>query len=305
MAHDIAGVWATLLLPLSDTDEIRWEDLSIQLDRLLTSGVAGVYAHGTAGEFHTLNEREFDAVSALLAKGCEGAGVAFQIGASHPAAPVMLERVARAVALAPGAIQVVLPDWLPMRTEEAVRFLTRAAEIAAPVPLVLYNPPHAKTRVTPAVLARITAEVPSVVGFKSAGGDAAWFAAMAEAAPGVSSFVPGHLMASGLWRGARGSYSNVAALSPSGAAAWYELTRRDQAAGLDIERRIAELFARHIAPLQAAGISDPALDKFLAAVGGWAPVGLRTRWPATPAPPEAVAPARDDAQALLPELVAS
>lgn len=57
-----------------------------------------------------------------------------------------------------------------LHDDEVVAFVTRAAEGADPVPLVLYNPPHAKTLVPPALLGRLAAAVPTLVGTKAAGG---------------------------------------------------------------------------------------------------------------------------------------
>ncbi|MDW6066347.1 hypothetical protein SAZ11_62100 [Streptomyces sp. FXJ1.4098] len=47
---------------------------------------------------------------------------------------------------------MILPDWVPLSDDEVVRFLVGAAETAGDVPLVLYNPPHAKTQVPPPLL---------------------------------------------------------------------------------------------------------------------------------------------------------
>ncbi|TDE02581.1 dihydrodipicolinate synthase family protein [Jiangella asiatica] len=301
-ADQVRGVWGTLLLPIEGRGTIAWDRLADQVDVLVASGLDGLYAHGTAGEFHALDEGEFDRVNELLARPCEAAGLPFQLGASHPATPVMLDRIRRAAALAPGAIQVILPDWVPLGDDEVVRFLAGAAETAGDVPLVLYNPPHAKTQVSPALLARAAAEAPGLIGVKMAGGDDSWYAEMTAAVPALSIFVAGHHLASGLARGAHGSYSNVAAMSPRGAVDWYRLMTARPAAAADVEQRIAEFFSRHIAPLRAQGLSNPALDKFLAAVGGWADVGVALRWPASSAPAEAVAPARDDVRRLVPEL---
>ncbi|MEJ3747528.1 dihydrodipicolinate synthase family protein [Actinomycetes bacterium KLBMP 9797] len=301
-SRDLRGVWGTLLLPLRDDDSIDAGRLADQLDRLTAAGLNGIYAHGTAGEFNTLDGDEYDRINELLAAACTTGGVPFQIGASHPSAQATLDRVRRAKPLAPGAFQVILPDWLRLHDDEAVAFLTRVAEAADPIPLVLYNPPHAKTPAPPALLRRLTAAVPALIGTKTAGGDRAWFEAMRAAAPDRAIFVPGHTLASGLALGAHGSYSNVAALSPAGAVRWYETMVRDPAAGVDIERRIHAFFAAHVAPLQADGLSNPALDRFLAAVGGWADVGTRPRWPLRGAPDHAVAAARRAARALIPEL---
>jgi dihydrodipicolinate synthase/N-acetylneuraminate lyase len=281
-------VWATLLLPLNADDTIDFTRLQTQAETLAATRLDGLYAHGTAGEFQTLTEDEFDRINEVLA----GAGKPFQIGASHPSAQVQLAKVRRAAELQPGAIQVIVPDWLPLSDHEVLEFLRRTADAAGDVPLVLYNPPHAKTQISPAFLVRLAEAVPGLIGLKTAGGDSAWFEQATKS--GLAIFVPGHFLASMSLLGAHGSYSNVAALSPNGAVAY--------AWDLDMERRIGEFFAAHVVPLQKAGLSNPALDKFLAAVGGWAEVGTRVRWPMTSATQAAVEAARPVAHRLLPEL---
>jgi dihydrodipicolinate synthase/N-acetylneuraminate lyase len=281
-------VWATLLLPLNTDDSIDFARLESQARVLGTTRVDGLYAHGTAGEFQTLTEDEFDRINDVLA----AVGKPFHIGASHPSAQIQLDRVRRAAALEPGAIQVILPDWLPLNDAEVLAFLQRVAGTAGDVPLVLYNPPHAKTPVGPHLLLTLAGAVPSLIGLKTAGGDKVWFDEATKS--GLSIFVPGHFLASMSLLGAHGSYSNVAALSPNGSVKY--------ARDLDVERRIAEFFGQHVVPLQKAGLSNPALDKFLAAVGGWADVGTRVRWPMTAATEADVEAARPTARRLLPEL---
>lgn len=139
----------------------------------------------------------------------------------------------------------------------------------------------------PVPLARAAAATPSLIGVKMGGGDEDWYTAMTESVGDLSIFVPGHLLATGIARGA---------------VAWYRQMTVDPEEALDLEARIGEFFRRHIAPLQAAGLSNPALDKFLATVGGWAGIGVTLRWPASSAPESAVGPARADAHRLLPEL---
>lgn len=297
------GIWASVLLPLDDEERIDAPLLRGQITHLASSDVHGVYAHGTAGEFHLLTEAEFDLVAETLAAVCRAVSTPFQIGASHPVPQVTLERVARTRDLRPAAYQIVFPEWLPLSDPECERFLRRVAAVAAPVPLVLYNPPHAKTRPRPALLQRLLDAVPSLVGLKVADGDERWYAAMHPVLERCSVFVPGHHLATGLAHGAQGSYSNVAALSPHGAVRWYDLATSNATAAADLERRVLQFFAEHVDPLRQRGCSDPALDKFLAEVGGCAPAGLRVRWPYTSVPSEAVRPARATALDLLPELM--
>jgi hypothetical protein len=61
-------------------------------------------------------------------------------------------------------------------------------------------------------------------------------------------------------------------------------------------------FDRYMAPLKARGYSNTALDKALAAIGAWAPIGTRVRWPYSSVPDEEVALLAPLARAALPEL---
>jgi dihydrodipicolinate synthase/N-acetylneuraminate lyase len=298
----LCGVWGTVLLPLDAHDRIEWDQLADEIGLLAGSDLDGVYAHGTAGEFHTLDETEFDRINGMLAAACEPVGKPFQIGASHPVPQVTLERIARSKALAPGAFQVILPDWVPPAERECEAFVRRLAAVADPVPLVLYNPPHAKTVLGPAELTRLLAEVPTLVGLKIADGDDAWYDAMRPVLDLAPVFVPGHRMATGLARGAKGSYSNVTAISPAGAARWLATVEADPAAAADLESRVADLFERHVEPLRRQGYGNPALDKFLVRIGDWCDVGLHVRWPYASIPPDVVAPTRRTARELVPEL---
>ena len=69
--------------------------------------------------------------------------------------------------------------------------------------------------------------MPSLIGVKTAGGDDAWYASMRHHLSPLSVFVPGHLLASGIPRGAHGSYSNVACLNPAAAQRWTDQIQTD------------------------------------------------------------------------------
>jgi dihydrodipicolinate synthase/N-acetylneuraminate lyase len=210
----------------------------------------------------------------------------------------------RAKALRPSAFQVTLPDWFPPAMPEVLAFLTTMAEEAAPIPLVVYNPPHAKRRLSPAEWHQVLAAVPGVVGMKVAGGDDAWYEAMRPLFDRAAVFIPGHTLAEGLARGAHGAYSNVACLSPAGAARWYELAGRDLAAARALGRRIEAFWLAQVAPIITRdGLTPMAADKAAAAAGGWLP-GLtpRVRWPYRSVTAAAVAQLGSVARRELPEL---
>ena len=116
---------------------------------------------------------------------------------------------------------------------------------------------------------------------KLADGGEDWYAAARRHLHAVALFVPGHHLATGVREGvAAGSFSNVACLSPRGAQRWTALMQADIGAALEIEQRMCRFTDEHIVPFrQKLGYSNAALDKLLAAIGNWGPVGTRLRFP--------------------------
>ncbi|MCW3110433.1 MAG: dihydrodipicolinate synthase family protein, partial [Segetibacter sp.] len=173
-ADTLKGNWATLLLPINPDDSIDYARLSDEIDYLVAAGVDGIYSNGTAGEFHNQTEVEFDKVNQLLSEKCLAASMSFQVGASHSSPIISLERVRRSVSLKPDAIQVILPDWVIATDTEQVEFLKRIAYEAKGIPLVLYNPPHAKSVLQPKEYLKFKEDVPELIGIKVLSGDLQW-----------------------------------------------------------------------------------------------------------------------------------
>lgn len=277
-ANEIYGNWATVLLPIKPDESIDYEILGREIDILLAAGVNGIYSNGTAGEFFNQTEEEFDKLNSLLADKCNTANRPFQIGCSHMSPIISLERLKRVAEFKPSALQVILPDWNVPSMKEILHFLEKMAKIADPVGLVLYNPPHSKKVLSPEDFGEILREGIPLVGCKVAGGDRFWYAKMKEHLSELSLFVPGHHLATGLSMGAHGSYSNIACLNPQIAQEWYQSMKTDMAKALQIEMRINLFLKENILPYLSVK-SNTAVDKFLAAVGGWMNLGTRLRWP--------------------------
>lgn len=274
------GVWAAVLLPLDPNGDIDREGLVADVETLCGSGVDGVYTNGTAGEFHLIDEAEFDLVTDIVASICTARRVPFQIGVCDPNPRRSLDRARRCRGIGAAGFQVILPDWFPATEREARSFLMGIAEAADGTPLVLYNPPHAKRRPRLVEFERLADAVPSLAGLKLPGGDESWYADARALFERLSVFIPGHHMASGVLNGAHGSYSNMACLSPAATVAWWRLIVSDPDRALRIEGTIRRFFSAHVAPLiERDGISNFAVDKMLAAIGGWSAVSGSVRWP--------------------------
>ena len=298
----IRGNWASIALPINTDDSIDFPRLADQIDALIGMGVDGLYSNGTTAEFYNQTEAEFDRIQQLVAEKCEAAGMPFQIGVSAMNPRTSLERLQRVVGLRPGAVQVILPDWFPLTDAEAGAFLQRMSDAASPIGLVLYTPPHAKRRLSPADFGRLKAAVPALVGVKVAAGDAGWYAHMREHMQGLAVFVPGHMLATGIQHGAHGSYSNVACIHPGVAQRWYEQMLTDLPGALALEARIQTFMETHIHPyIVEQGYSNQAVDKLLVMIGGWGDLGTRLRWPYRWIPASEADRLRPTARHLLPE----
>ncbi len=296
------GNWGTLLLPVNPNESIDYARLAGEINCLVDAKLDGIYSNGTAGEFHNQTEAEFDSIQTLLAEKCHEAKMKFQIGANHPSPIILLERIKRTIVLKPDAFQVILPDWVTLIKEEQIYFLQKIAEAAGEIPIVLYNPPHAKTVLLPQELCDLATKVPQLIGIKVAGGDAQWYKEMKKCDSKLSVFVPGHFLATGFQTGvASGAYSNVACLSPKGSQWWWQLMQTDIHKAITIQNKILAFFHECINPYKKAGYSNPALDKFLAAIGGWANIGTRLRWPYKWIREDDVPTARKIAEKYLPE----
>lgn len=298
------GSWATLLLGTSSSGEIDWIKMSDEIDTLIASRPDGIYSNGTAGEFYSQSTEEFIRVSELLSLKCERSGIPFQIGVSHPCAQESLERLRLIRSLRPGAVQVILPDWFPVNDEEAARFLDVMAEEANGIPLVLYNPPHAKRVLEPEKWKMLKERVPSLIGVKvfDRNCDPLWYADMNLNNEGISVFVPGHHLATGVLNGAKGAYSNVACLNPFAAKKWYDSMSEDMSGAIELESRICGFMSECIDPFIVRNhLPNHACDRFMALVGGWADVGPSLRWPYSSVPVTEVDRVRTRGRDIIPE----
>jgi len=301
---EIFGNWATLLLATDNDGNIAYSQLADEIDVLIASHPNGIYSNGTAGEFYSQTEDEFDRISQLLSEKCEKAGIAYQIGVSHMSPQLSLERLKRVRHLRPGAVQVILPDWFPVVMDEAIVFLQKMEEEARGTSLILYNPPHAKRQLQPEEWAVLKKQVPSLVGLKvfDQNADPAWYKRMNENKDGLSVFIPGHRLATGIKSGAHGAYSNMACLNPFAAQKWFEMIHTDPEVALELEIRINQFMSELIAPfITVQHFPNHACDRFMALLGGWAHVGSKLRWPYRSIPESYLDTIRKQSKQIIPE----
>jgi len=301
---EIFGNWTTLLLATNSQGNIDYSRMNDEIDVLISSKPNGIYSNGTAGEFYAQTEEEFMRINELLAVKCEKAGVAFQIGVCHMSPQISLQRLKMIKHLQPGAVQVILPDWFPPTFDESIIFLQKMAEEAGEISLILYNPPHAKKKLAPEDWASIKKQVPSLMGVKvfDYNSDKKWYETVRKNSEGLSVFIPGHNLATGITLGAHGAYSNVACLNPWAAQKWFNQMQTEMEAALELEKRIKKFMRELIEPfITKQFFPNHACDRFMALVSGWADVGPKLRWPYKSIPENLAEPVRKKAKQIIPE----
>lgn len=302
----LRGNWATLLLATDRDGSLNYSKMSDEIDALISSRPDGIYSNGTACEFYSQNIDEFYRISELLASKCRKAGVKFQIGVSHPCAEESVERLKAVTGLSPWAVQVILPDWFPVDDRAAVSFLTRMSDIGKEIPLVLYNPPHAKRVLFPAEWQMLKKAVPTLIGIKVFDNNcsAEWYEDMRNNSEGLSVFVPGHHLATGIVNGASGAYSNMACLNPFAAQKWSDMMKADMDGALELETRINKFIAECIDPfIVKMHYPNHACDRFMANIGNWADIGAYLRWPYASIPESYIGETRKKGHNIIPEFV--
>lgn len=301
-SNELKGIWASIQLPILPDNKIDFDALQEEIEYLTSTSIHGLYSNGTAAEFYNQTEEEFDRIHEILATICNNAHRPFQIGASHMSPIISLERVKRSKNLNPFAIQIILPHWMKLNSNEILAYLDHMVAAADPVPIVLYNPGHAQTVLTPAEFQRISDRYDQIIGIKTGAGDSGWYEECRSLQPGLSVFVPGHKLATGIKEGvAVGSYSNMACLHPNATRQWYDIILDNIEEGLRIEQKIQAFFEQFILPLSKSGYSDAALDKFLWSLRGRKHTQPRLRWPYQGIDPSLINRIREAGKKYIPE----
>ena len=116
--------------------------------------------------------------------------------------------------------------------------------------------------------------MPALIGVKVADGDDAWYAEMRAHCQGLAVFVPGHHLATGVANGAAAGVLQRGVPEPGGRAALDRPDAHGFAGRPGVGTAHPPLHGRRDRAFIARdGYANPALDKLLAAIGGWADDG--------------------------------
>lgn len=165
------GILAALWLPTDASGQLLRHELARNLEFLKNSGINGVLALGSTGEFpqFTLDQRK--EALALVAELAAPLPVIANISDLRPQAVAELGRFARSLGLP--AVAIMTPGFFPSSQDDALAHFLHAAE-SSQLPTVLYNFPELTgTRINLETVAAFAERAP-MAGIKQSGGEFAY-----------------------------------------------------------------------------------------------------------------------------------
>jgi 4-hydroxy-2-oxoglutarate aldolase len=166
MKVKLSGVFAPLVTPFKK-DEILFDDLAKNVERLNSTPLRGYLVLGTNGEFRALSvEERFEVLKVVLASASPDKTIIAGTGAESTRETIVL--TLRAAEMGVDLATLLPPHFFAKRMDDAVLIghVTAVAEVS-PVPIMLYNNPSVSAGVnaSPAVIREISHH-PNVAGMK-------------------------------------------------------------------------------------------------------------------------------------------
>lgn len=159
---------------------------------LLGAGVAGLFAGGTTGEGILLAAAERRQLHEATVRAADGrVPVIVHVGANQMGTAVALAR--HAAEIGADAMAAVTPWFYGMPDEALAEYYHIIAQAAPQTPLLLYDIPHmAGNGISPALLARLAAELPTFAGMKCSRPDAQMIRQLLDTMPDDGIFLAGN-----------------------------------------------------------------------------------------------------------------
>ncbi|TSB48396.1 4-hydroxy-tetrahydrodipicolinate synthase [Alkalicoccobacillus porphyridii] len=166
---ELKGIYPALLTPMDEKENINEAVLKQLTNHLIKSGVHGLFALGTNGEFHALTTEEKVRVAEILVK--EAAGrvpVMVGTGGNNTAEAILLSQKMEQIGA--DVLSVITPYFIPPTQDELYYYFKEIADSVS-IPVLLYNIPS-KTGVNlEASTVKRLASHPKIIGVKDSSGN--------------------------------------------------------------------------------------------------------------------------------------
>ncbi|HLT58177.1 MAG TPA: dihydrodipicolinate synthase family protein [Limnochordales bacterium] len=281
----LQGIFSWLPTPYTADERLDLDLFCGNVEKLAQAGVHAVYTAMNAGQMQVVTGEEHRLlVDALVA--CRRGAALAMAGCFAPSTAEVVERIAYAVEAGVDAVAVALPWPLPLRREEARRFMETACAAAGGIPVIHYQTP-VSGRLLDADDYRQLEAVGNLAATKQTGIDYPQFLRLLAATPGIFHMRVDKLVPD-MKAGARGCFSAVATLNPWFMVDFYQRCqagRWDEALAMQAQ---VDAFLADLHPFIQRGYHMPSLDKAITDLAGFMKAGELKR-PFLPMDKEAMA----------------
>lgn len=222
----IEGIIPAMITPFDRHEEIDEQGLRTLVNFLVESGVHGILAAGTVGQFCLLLREERKRLFEIVVDEVNGKIPVFAgTGSVSTKETILMSREAADVGV--DAVTVITPYFVKLSDEEVFLHYKAIAE-AVPLPITLYNnPPRTGITISPDILERLT-NFDNVAGMKDSSGDLSLFQEYIRKSGGKIPLIIGRdtLIYPALTLGAKGAVNAVGNVAPKLLLELYDAAKR-------------------------------------------------------------------------------
>lgn len=166
---ELKGIIVPILTPMNEDETINVEELRRQVDRMINSGIHGIFPCGTNGEGYILSTDEKRLVIETVVDQAAGR-VPVYAGSGAISTKETIEQSQMAKAAGADVLSIICPSFAAASQEEIYTHYKTVAE-AVDLPIVLYNiPARSGNAIAPATVGRL-AQIENIIGAKDSSGN--------------------------------------------------------------------------------------------------------------------------------------
>lgn len=167
----IYGIITPIVTPMKSDESINEEELQRQVERLIASGIHGIFPLGTNGEGFCLKEMEKEQILEVIVEQVKGRVPVFAgTGCISTQDTIRLSKMA--FKKGADALSVITPYFAKASQEELYKHYMDVAFAVPDMPILLYNiPMRTGNSLLPETVVRLAENAPNIVGVKDSSGD--------------------------------------------------------------------------------------------------------------------------------------
>ena len=165
------GIFTPTVTPLDEKERVDELGFVKQLNRLIDSGVHGIYLLGSSGEFTTLTNAERERALDIATKTIAGR-IPVICCVMDTSTQRVIQNIETAQQYNVDAVAATPGYYYPSTDDEDIIQFYHAIAASTELPVLIYNiPSTAKTAIKPQIVAQLADDCENIVGMKDSSGD--------------------------------------------------------------------------------------------------------------------------------------